>query len=663
MPKLLFFFFLTSRLAFGAEIPLEHFTKHGDYLDLKISPDGKHFSARVRYDGEVPLIFIERASGKMVGGVRPGERNEIHTVNWINNERVIFEKAEKQFYLDAPIPTGELFSVDISGKKRKLLFGYRAGDKNSRSRISTKENIRASQELVSTLPENSENILIIEHPWTKEGNYYWDKRNKRPNLSLLNFTTGKRRKLEVLPFEGASVLATNTGDVLFASWRDKKNVMRAAYRKTVKSLWVELDENTLEGSEINPVALSSDASKAYFIVNQGELGVRNMLELNLITGERDFVFAFLESNLGGWEVELDTGIPVVGITHSNKTEYHYSARTSKTSELHKKLKKAFKGQAISITSSTKDGSLLLLRISSDVNPGEYYVFDVVNNKAEFVWANRSWIDPRDLRHAEPISIVARDGLKLSGFLTMPEKPDDDKPPMVVMIHGGPHGSRDYWYYDSEVQLLASRGYAVLQINFRGSGGFGHRFEELGYKQWGGKMIDDIVDATNWAASEGSIDKNRICAYGASYGGYAAMMVAAQAPELYRCTIGYVGVYSLNYMFTKGDIIDSWGGLAYLEKVLGDENDLLDKYSPVNRVGDIQASVMLIHGDNDQRVPVAHYNAMRKALKQSGNPAEEMIFDLSGHSVWHDKSRGKLYTGMLKFLKQNIGQKESTMSVN
>lgn len=655
MYKIVVAFFLISELACGAEIPIESFTKHGDYLDLKISPDGKHFAARIRHDDQVPLVFIERASRKIVGGVRPGTKNEIHSVNWINNERVIFETAEKPFFLDAPIPTGELFGVDLTGKKLELLFGYRAGDRKLGSRISTKSDSKASQELVSTLPGDPKNILIIEHPWTKDGNFYWDKRNKRPTLSLINFKTGKRKKLELLPFEGANVLATNSGEVLFSSWHDSEGKLHAAYRKTARAPWLELHEETLNGFDIKPVALSNDASKVYLMVYQGKLGLRNMLELNLRTGEQDTLFESLKSNLDGWEADLDTGIPVVGTSHTDTTEYHYSARISATSELHKMLKKAFKGQAISITSSTKDGNLLLLRVSSDINPGEYYIFDVATKEAEFVWANKSWIKPNDLRQTQSIKIEARDGLELSGYLTLPEATKDKKPPMVVMVHGGPHGVRDHWYYDSEVQLLANRGYAVLQINFRGSGGFGSRFEQLGYRQWGGKMIDDIIDGTNWATSGGIVDKDKTCIYGASYGGYAAMMAAARAPDLYRCAIGYVGVYDLNYMFTKGDIVDSWGGLAYLKRVLGNEEEQLHEYSPVNRVADLRANIMLIHGDNDRRVPVAHYNAMRKALRKAGKPAEEMLFDLSGHGVWDEKDRIKLYSRILSFLGRNIGQ--------
>ncbi|WP_299268189.1 S9 family peptidase [uncultured Psychrosphaera sp.] len=656
--KILFIFILSliSSLATSAEIPLEHFTKHGDYLDITISPDGKHFAARIRHDGKVPLVFIERTSGKIVGVINPGINNEVHTVNWVDNDHVIYELAEKKYFLDKPISTGELFSANYRGKELKILFGYRAGDEKIGSRISKKKDIKSSQELVNILPDDPDNILIIEHPWSEKGNYYYDNRNRSPILSLLNLKNGKRNKIESIPFKGADVISTKAGDVLFASWTDENYIFRAAYRKTIESPWVELDENIFNGSGVEPVTLSDDASKVYFMVSEGELGIKNMLELDLVTGNKKVLFDSVGSGIYGWEVELGSGIPVVGISYKNKQEFHYSSRASETSNLHKMLAKAFDGQSIRMVDSTSDGHLVLLRVSSDINPGEYYLFDVETKAAEFIWANRSWIDPRHLRPTKPISIEARDGLKISGYLTLPERVAEKKSPMVVMIHGGPHGVRDYWSYDSEVQLLANRGYAVLQVNFRGSGGYGSHFQKLGYKEWGGKMIDDIIDATNWASNEESIDKNNICAYGASYGGYAAMMVAAKAPELYKCTIGYVGVYDLSLIFSEGDIIKSWGGLAYLNRAVGNEKDLLSEDSPVNRVDDIKANVMLIHGDNDRRVPVVHYDKMLEALKKANKPAKEMLFDLSGHGVWDEKSRNKLYSGMLEFLEENIGQK-------
>jgi dipeptidyl aminopeptidase/acylaminoacyl peptidase len=227
--------------------------------------------------------------------------------------------------------------------------------------------------------------------------------------------------------------------------------------------------------------------------------------------------------------------------------------------------------------------------------------------------------------------------------------------MVVMIHGGPHGVRDYWEFDGEVQLFASRGYAVLQVNYRGSGGYGDKFEKAGYLQWGGKMIQDIIDGTRHVVETYSIDENRMCLYGASYGGYAALMTAVRAPNTYKCTIGYVGLYDLNYFYTESDVMDLMGGEAYLNKVIGTDKQQLNEYSPVNHADKIKANVMLIHGEKDSRVPVINAEAMLKRLQSKGKKVPYLNFSNSGHGVYDEQGRDTLYKGVLEFLDKNMGE--------
>ena len=226
---------------------------------------------------------------------------------------------------------------------------------------------------------------------------------------------------------------------------------------------------------------------------------------------------------------------------------------------------------------------------------------------------------------------------------------------MVMIHGGPHqsGTRDFWDYNSETQFLASRGYAVLQVNFRGSDGYGERYKKLGYREWGGKMIDDINDSVKWAIDKEYVDGNNVCAYGASYGGYAALMSAVKEPDLYECTIGYVGIYDLQYMFTQSDIPNNWGGKAYLQKVLGNDKAQLKAYSPLYHADKIKANVMLIHGSKDRRVPEINSEALSQALIRAGNPPEYLQYSQAGHGVFDEGDRRELYQGLINFLDKNL----------
>lgn len=638
------------------ELPLEYFIKHGDYLNLKLSPDGKHIAARVRHDGRVFLAILDSDTMEMVGGVKPFNNDIIHHVSWVNNERLVYEYAEKQSYIDSPVPTGELFAVNLDGSKNEMLYGYRASDKSTRSRISSKENAKASQKVLSLLENDDEHILIIEYPWTMRGNVYYDDRVKQPIISKLNIHTGRKRKIDTLPHGSSRALATKNGQVKFMTWTDEKGDIHSAFRDNNDAPWTPLGEAFEQAQGLTPLGLSEDSKSLYLSGRYSEEGIHTLYSLDLQSGEYTRIFGDHKTDIE--RVILDgNGMPAVGITYPDKSAYEYAAANSRIKTIHKKLTQAFEGQTVNIASTTQDRKTLLVHVSSDINPGEYYLFDSESLNARFVWANSSWIDPRTLQPMHPIAVPTEDGETLHGYLTLPPagQSKSAKPPLVVLIHGGPHqpGTRDFWRYDAETQLLANRGFAVLRVNFRGSDGYGTRFERLGYREWGGAMIKDINDAVRWTASQGLVDRQRICAYGASYGGYAALMSVVRAPDLYRCTIGYVGVYDLQYMYSESDIPNSWGGRTYLKRVLGSDAQQLKEYSPIHHVNDIKAKVMLIHGSKDKRVPEINAEVLAEKLEQANNPAEYLQYAQAGHGVFNEENRQELYQGLLDFLNEYL----------
>ena len=226
--------------------------------------------------------------------------------------------------------------------------------------------------------------------------------------------------------------------------------------------------------------------------------------------------------------------------------------------------------------------------------------------------------------------------------------------MVVLPHGGPHGIYDNWGYDSDAQFLASRGYGVLQVNYRGSGGRGRDFIESGYEEWGGKMQDDVADGVKWAIDSKLADANRICTYGASYGGYAALMQPIRYPGMYKCAIGYVGVYDLEVMKTEGDIKDRASGRRYLDRVLGTDEAKLKAWSPAQNVDKIKVPVFLVQGSVDKRVPMEQFNALKDAFKTAGTPIETMVVQGEGHGFYKPENRAELYRRMEAFLSKYIG---------
>lgn len=625
-------------------LPLDSFIEHGDYLELKLSPDGEHMAGRVRKDGSVFLYIAKTATQDIIGGVRPRKNSEIHSITWVSNDRIVFEFAQKFSRLDRAIATGELFSTNLEGTKVEMLYGFRAGDEETGRRLHTKKDTNASQEVISILEDDPKHILIAEYPWATKS---------IPTISKLNVITGKKTKIERVPFPRADILADKKGNVRFISWYDKNDKVHAATRQSAKDEWLEMEIPAGAQGVGRPVQINTAGTKVYFRVDLGKKKLGSLQELDLSSGLFKTLFTQKSVDLEFWESDSVTNEPVVGVSYPATSEYEYVEAESQFKTIHKQLVKAFKGQDVFITSNTKDGSKLLVRVTSDINPGEFYLFNTVTKKADFLWANLSWIDPRQMAPMRNITFKARDGLDISGLLTLPTQISDEKPPLLVIPHGGPHHTRDHWDFNQEVQLFANRGYAVLQVNFRGSGGYGGTFRRRGYREWGGKMIEDIIDGTNWAINDGNVAQDKVCIYGASYGGYAAMMAAITEPDLYKCAIGYVGVYDLNLMFSDGDIPRFWGGKEYLEKVLGKDEAVLNKYSPVNHADKLKAKIMLIHGVEDRRVPIKHANKMRKALKKAGKDVEWLRYGSAGHGVWNMDKRRDLYSNLLDFIDASL----------
>ena len=314
----------------------------------------------------------------------------------------------------------------------------------------------------------------------------------------------------------------------------------------------------------------------------------------------------------------------------------------------------FAGQRATLVSTTDDGSKILLSVASDRNPGGYYLLDEKTKSLRFLVPRRKWIDPRLMAPVAPATVKASDGLKIPVYVTARDGLKTRKAPMIVLPHGGPHGVRDYWGWDGEAQLLASRGYAVLHVNFRGSGGYGPDFQAAGYRNWGTRIQQDIADATRWAIAEGIADPARICIYGASFGGYSALMSAGIEPDLYRCAASYAGVTDLVDQVDDTDGSESMVGRRYLEKWLGGDMTLHRAQSPVTHAARIKVPVLIAHGTMDQRVPFSQAKAMRQALDAARKPYEWVEYEGEEHGFFKEANEIDFYTRLLAFFDRHIG---------
>ena len=271
------------------------------------------------------------------------------------------------------------------------------------------------------------------------------------------------------------------------------------------------------------------------------------------------------------------------------------------------------------------------------------------------WIRSRWPTPG------PFSTRPATGVEIHGYLTLPRAAGDGPAPLVVHPHGGPFGIRDEWGFDPEVQFLASRGYGVLQINYRGSGGYGKRFESLGYKRWGLEMQDDITDGVRWAIAEGHADPERVGIYGASYGGYATMAGLTQTPELYRCGIDYVGVVDLFDQYkqrTREYNITGMRGLSrsWWDMAIGNPHDDRARFhdtSPINFVENIRAPLLVIHGRLDYNVDIEQYRALVGQLKKHGKEFETMTERYQGHGFAAESANIELHERIERFLDKHL----------
>ncbi len=289
---------------------------------------------------------------------------------------------------------------------------------------------------------------------------------------------------------------------------------------------------------------------------------------------------------------------------------------------------------------------------ADVDPGRWYLFDIPEGKMSEVANLTPSIDPTQMRKSTSVHYPARDGLSIPAFITRPEKTHAPQP-TVVMVHGGPV-ARDYWQWNADVQLLAANGYVVFQPQFRGSSGFGKKFKEAGVGQWGLSMQDDISDGVAYLIKQGIADPKRICIYGASYGGYAALWGAISTPQLYRCAISFAGVVDVNYMLDdNSDVNSEKVGREYRNFYVGEKSPKNNAVSPLLNADKLNIPLLLMHGSKDKRVPIKHSEKLKSALDKHNKIYQWVEFPREGHSISYVASMNKYYQEILNFLSKHL----------
>lgn len=632
-------------------IPLEHFTRFDEFSGLKISPDGAFVAVLTGKYGRSAIVFMDLKSRKGVSSIRVPDDCEIDEYYWVSPTRVVYTIAQRQRDRVQPTPTGEIFAINGDGSSARQLYGYRAEQSSLDTRLATRKASNATAQLLSALEKDPDHILIAEYPWRNAGNVWYFNPDAKPLISRLDVYSGKKQQLDMAPLAGAQLLLDNDDNVRFAYGLNDEQQFAVSWKPAPGAEWSSFELAGFRTDSVTVRRFSADGRSVYLTaVHEGET-YDALYRLDLQTRAIEKVHAF--DGAGVFDVITDFAErEIVGVSgYSAQQIEHWLAPDNPAAQTYQALQRAFPQQRVHVTSHSDDGRLVIVHVESDVNPGDYYLFDTVSKHADFLRAGRIWIEPKQMRPKEPISLTARDGTQLRGYVTRPAGVGPY--PLVVLPHGGPYAVRDWWEFDPEVQLLASRGYAVLQVNFRGSGYVSMDFAQAGYREWGGKMQDDVTDATRWAIEQKIAPAERICIYGTSFGGYAALMGAVREPDLYRCAIGYAGVYDLELLLQSGDLPDSNAGKAYLERALGSDVATLRARSPVYNAQNIRAQVLLIHGTEDGRADFEHAKRMRAALEKNQKKVEWLALAREGHGIYDEETRREVYERILQFLDANL----------
>jgi dipeptidyl aminopeptidase/acylaminoacyl peptidase len=640
-----------------AALPVEYFTRYDEIGGLKVSPTGEYVAYMTGAYGRSMVVVLDLKEKKVTGGVRCPGNFEILDLDWVSRTRLTYKLAERWPGMATPVATGEIMAMNFDGSGQKLIYGFRAGESPTATNLRVREASYATPELISTLKVDDDDILIAEYLWRHHTTGWYYDPDAKPSVYRLNVFNARKNYVAAAPLAGATVLVDRNDNVRFAIGRDKALKMAVSWKPDLKSDWTAFELPGFREESVQPRVFGEDNQSVLLTgVREGETYAA-LFSLDLKSRDVTKVFAFDQASVSGLVFDF-TGTRAIGVTgYTDKPIYHWLDGEDRAARLYKALFRAFPGQQVSVTSTSDDGRLAVVLVDADINPGDYYLFDVQTMNASHLQAARRWVDPARMRPKTPFTMKARDGLELHGYVT---RPAGEGPfPLVVLPHGGPHGIRDIWGFDWEVQLLANRGFAVLQVNYRGSGGYGMDFGVAGYREWGARMQDDITDATRWAIEEKIAAPDRICIFGASYGGFAALMGAVREPKLYRCAIGYAGIYDLELMLTSADIPRSRSGRAYLDKALGGDPAELRSRSPVHNAQRIESPVLLIHGKEDWRADFAQAKRMKEALESNHKPFEWMALSREGHGVYDEETRREVYERVLRFLERNLAPASAT----
>jgi dipeptidyl aminopeptidase/acylaminoacyl peptidase len=603
----------------NGQIPLKNFFKNSIALQFRLSPNGQKIAALRPYKNRMNVFVADFGKENWKPLTKFIDR-DVYLVGWKSNDVILFAKDtggnENYHILSANLNTKEIKDLTPDLEEKATLVDMLDGVSETNILVATNKRLKTVSDIYDINVYSGAAKIVLENPGQQTS---W-----------------------VTDHKGQIRIAVETDDV------NETFLYRQANDKPFKKVKTYNFKEAMQ-----PVVFDKDNKLVFALSNIGT-DKKSLVKINPET------FKSVE------QVYANDNYDINNVFYSKERNEliaaayeDWKSRKKVFSPFYKKIfediEAKLPNKEISLTSSNKEETVFTVYAGSDRSRGMYYTYDSKAQKLDFLLNPSPWLKEEQLAEMKPIKYKSRDGLTIEGYLTLPVGKETAKGlPLVVNPHGGPW-YRDSWGYNPEVQFLANRGFAVLQMNFRGSTGYGKKFWMSSFKQWGQKMQNDITDGVKWAIDQGIAKEDKICIYGASYGGYATLAGMTYTPDLYKCGVDYVGVSNL---FTFQETIPPyWEPMrAMIQEMVGHpvkDKKMLTQFSPVFHADKIKGPLFVAQGANDPRVKKAESDQIVKALKDKGIDVPYMVKDNEGHGFQNEENRFEFYGQMEAFLNKHI----------
>lgn len=621
-----------------------------------LSPDGQYLALSLHNDdpsakgSAYQMVVLHMPDLKFISRLDMVKNYQPAQIVWVDKKRLLVTLAYTTGYLDVPQLTGDVIAVDFDGGHKQTLYSLRNRGSLAAGAHSMDMPRGFAQVAGLPFPRNGHVYLNLQvFPDRSVSRSYDSYSDGRSQVYDVDSVSGSSRLIGEIDKGGMSFVL-HDGVARFAYGAVDAKHTAVFERGADADAWRKLDE-AVSGRAMTPLRVSRDGSTLW--------------SLSSMTGEPEALVQSALDGSGRKVLASDAFGAVSDVLWDSTTDKPYAAifddgrphtvylDGSLPAQVLKALSDKFPDHQVVIASEDESGKHMLIVAASDRDPGSVALFDSSSMNLQPLYRLADWIDPARMGTRKPFRFKASDGVMLGGYLTVPHGSDGKHLPTILLPHGGPIGVRDGWSYDADAQFLASRGYAVVQVNYRGSSGRGPDFEDAGYKHFGDRIQQDLHDGLQWAIDQGVVDTARIGVYGGSFGGYSSLMQSILYPGEFKCAVDYAGVADWSIAYDYSDTSHSALGRKYFADAIGDKQ-AAKAISPLYRLDKFNVPVLIAHGEDDPRVPFRNAKELRSALDTAGKPYVWLSKPKEGHGFSTEADRADMYTHMQAFLAKYLG---------